>query len=94
MSTHVIGFKPPDTKWKLMRSIWESCEEANVTIPEDVYDFFNGEKPQEDGVKVSQKQLADADAIRHYKGDMEQGYEILVDMIPSDIKIIRVYNAF
>ena len=47
MSSSVVGFRPADDKWKKMKKIWDSCEEADVAIPKDVLDFFDGEYPVE-----------------------------------------------
>jgi len=52
MHTHVIGFRPPDAKWKKMKEVHDACIAANVEIPEEVDEFFNWEPPDPRGVKV------------------------------------------
>ena len=52
MSTHVIGFKPPDEKWKKMKKVWDTCQEAGIDAPKEVVEFFNDCPPDEAGVEV------------------------------------------
>lgn len=86
MSAHVIGFKPPDEKFKKMKAIWDQCNELDIEIPDEVYDYFNGEEPDEAGVEVNIKTTDWSDENR-------QGYEINVDDIPNGVKTIRFYNS-
>jgi len=43
MSTHVIGFRLPDEKWKQMKAIWDAYDAANLDIPDEVFDYFSEE---------------------------------------------------
>lgn len=52
MSTYVVGFKPPDEKFNSYRKIWEECEKLDISIPAEVYEFFEGEKPDPQGIIV------------------------------------------
>lgn len=94
MSTHVVGFKPPDEKWKKMKDVWDACCKANVKIPTSVSDFFGGEPPDANGVVVDEKVLQDCGAVREYRGDAEDGFDLFVEHIPKDVKIVRVCNSY
>ncbi len=87
MSTHVIGFKPPDEKWAAMKKIYDSCKEAGIHPPQEVNKFFDYQDPDPNGVEVE---------IPHseWSDDMETGIEICIDKIPKDVKIVRFYNSF
>jgi len=87
MSTCVIGFIPPDAKWKKMKAIWDSCKVAGVSVPKEVDDFFNNEDPDSAGVEkeIPSKKWGEEGA---------SGYEIEIDKIPKDVKIIRFYNSW
>lgn len=91
MSTHVIGFRPPDDRWRKMKEIYDSCEAAGVAIPVEVERFFGGEPPDEAGVEVK---ISDTAAVVQYRNDMKDGFEIHVDKLPADVKIVRVFNAY
>ena len=52
MSTHIVGFRPPDEKWHQMKAIYDACTKAEVKIPDEVDEFFNFEPPDHQGVKV------------------------------------------
>lgn len=94
MSTHVVGFRPPDEKWRKMKAVWEACEAAGQEIPENVSNFFEGEAPDECGVEVLQGQLEKVGAIRRYKTLDTDGYEVVVASLPADVKIIRFMNCY
>jgi len=42
MSTHVKGFIRPDDEFKRMKQIWDLCETSGVSMPTEVYDYFDG----------------------------------------------------
>lgn len=91
MSTSVYGIVPADDKFKKMKAIFDLCEEQGIEIPEEVIEFFNNEPPTEDGVKIY---MDGFDSVKKYTNDYQSGYEIHVDKIPNDIKIIRVVNSW
>ncbi|GAF68286.1 unnamed protein product [marine sediment metagenome] len=91
MSTHVIGFKPPDEKWAKMKAVWDACEVSDITTPETVYNFFEGEPPDDSGVRI---ELETDGCVTQWKGDMEDGFEVDVSKLPPDVTVIRFYNAW
>jgi len=96
MSTHVVGFRPPDEKWKKMKAVWEACKKADMDPPEEVQDFFEYEGPDDQGVEVREEALRKAGAISQWedKDGSASGYEIDVTKLPKDVKIVRVYNSW
>lgn len=94
MSTHIVGFKPPDETWKNMKAIYDACTNAGMDPPDKVVRYFNGSKPDEHGVTVEIEELEKDGAVEKYMADMKDGYEIYLDKIPKDIKVIRVYNSY
>jgi hypothetical protein len=91
MSTFVIGIKPPDDKWKKMKAARDSCIVADIPIPDEIDDFFQGEEPDEKGVLVYLKE--DKCCSLHCK-EGEKGYEIDLSKLPNDIKILRFVNSY
>lgn len=96
MSTHLVGFKTPDETWTKMKAIWDACNEADVSIPEEVTDFFEDNAPDSAGVKVSEKTLIEAGVVKHYNNSahMHNGYDIYVNRLPAGVNLIRVYNSY
>lgn len=69
MSTHVVGFRPPDEQWKKMKVAWEACEDAGAEIPAAVLQFFGDEEPGDrPGMEVSL-----GDACVEYSAEMVSG---------------------
>jgi hypothetical protein len=90
MSTSVVGIKPPDDMWKKMKAVYEACEDANVPIPVEVAEFFEHDKPDELGVVVEIK----GEAIKEWSDDTEAGYEVDIEKLPKDVKVLRFYNSW
>lgn len=94
MSTHVVGFRPPDEKWRKMKDAWEACARAGIEIPRDVLDFFNGEQPDECGVEVSLLYPKPHACVSPYKADMRDGFEIDITKLPPGVTVVRFYNSY
>ena len=92
MSTHIVGFRPADEKWKKMKTIYDSCEAAEIDIPKEVDVFFGGESPE--GKPGMEVEIRDTPAVREWSDESCSGYEIEVSKLPKDVKIVRVYNSW
>jgi len=82
LSLHVMGFVPPDEKWREMKEVWDACKKANVEVPESVSEFFGGQDPDPSGLEVEVP-------TRDYHGDWESGFEVDLDKIPANVKTLR-----
>lgn len=91
MSTYIYGCTPPDATWLKMKEVWDACKNAGVDIPDEVYNFFDGEIPDPASIEVDLEKYGCA---KEYSDEYRQGYEINVDKIPKHIKIIRVQNSW
>jgi hypothetical protein len=92
MSTHVIGFRPADEKWKKMKAVWDTCKQAGIEPPDEVDDFFGGSPPDDAGVEVD---LEDYECCSNWNDNISrEGFEINLDKLPKGIKIIRFYNSY
>lgn len=93
MNTHVIGFKPPDEKWRAMKRIWDACVAAKVSVPLEVAHFFGSDRedPSDAGVEV---ELEGTECCRVYERFGASGLEIDITKLPADVKIVRFYNSW
>lgn len=89
MSTFIIGFRPPDKRWKEMKKIWDSCDKANIEQPKEVDEFFDGEEPDASGVKI---ELEGTEAVQDYDEENGSGFQVDISKLPKDLKLIRFYN--
>lgn len=87
MSTHIIGIKPPDERWKKMKAIWDACKEAGISVPREVSDFFDNCAPDPAGVVVEL-------TGRPWRGNAADGFEIDLPELDPDIRTIRFYNSY
>ena len=89
MSTHVIAFRPPDAQWQKMKAIWDACVAGNVDLPEQVSEFFDGEAPDAQGVKIDIRALLDP-----WQDNGDEGYELELARLPADVSVLRFYNSW
>jgi hypothetical protein len=94
MSTHIIGFKPPDDKWRKMKAVWDACEAASVEPPAEVEKFFEYETPDVVGVRVTCGALTDCGAVVEWRDDTRDGFEVHVGKLPPDVTVLRFYNSW
>jgi len=91
MSTHVVGIRPPDEKWRSMKAVWDACQAANTSVPEEVREFFDYIEPDEMGITVD---LSSAVCTEDYRTEYAEGYEIDLELLPDNITRIRIYNSW
>lgn len=95
MSTHVIGFIPPDAYWNARLAVYNSCKAAGVPVPKEVDEFFGYEDPTgKPGRAVDLVKQGCAKQWFGEAGDAKEGFEINVDLLPPTIKTIRFYNSY
>lgn len=87
ISTHIIGFRAPDEKWKAMKAIYDSCHAAGIGVPSEVELFFENGKPDERGVEVKIE-------VAEWGNDYSSGYEVDLKKLPADLTHIRFYNSY
>jgi hypothetical protein len=85
MSTHVVGFR--DDRWTRMKAVWDACEAAGTSIPDEVDEFFDGETPDPAGIEVELK-------CDEWRDDSGEGLEIAIADLPTNITKIRFYNSW
>ena len=87
LTINIVGIKPANKKWKEMKAVYDTCVTANIPIPEEVVDFFEGEIPLDDGMEVP--------LVSHMEyGDTEDYYTIDLEGLPKGVTSIRVWARF
>lgn len=100
MSTFVVGFKPPDEKFKKMKAVWDACEAAGIKLPDDAVEYFERtigkwEMPDPTGIQVDLDPSGAAClAVTRWHAESRQGFQIDLRQLDPDIKIIRFYNSW
>lgn len=93
MSTHVVGFTPPDEKYHKMKAVYDSCKAAGIEIHEDVKEFFNWEEPSEHGVTFELEKIPGA--VEEWDDEEgASGLEVDISKLPKNVKIVRFYNSW
>ena len=88
MSTYIKLLRngnSPDHQAKV--AVLRSCLSADVTIPEEISDYFGGGQDEDFPLEISFK-------ARRWSQDMGEGYEVDIDDLPEGVKTIRFYNSW
>ena len=93
MSSNVEGFVPPDETWRKMKTVYDTCMNAKVAVPEEVLKFFDWETPDEAGVSVDiGKFVAEVSPY-----DCEEGFEVDLERLAREmphVKKVRFVNSY
>jgi hypothetical protein len=92
MSMNVVGI--PDREYfDKMIEIKEKCEELEIELPEQVKKFF-GNYYGETKECIEAETLFQEIPYTKFSNSYQEGFEIDVDKIPSNIKTIRFYCSW
>ena len=90
MSTHVVGFVPPDEEWEKKKAVWNACKEAGIKLPSEVESYFDCNDPNGlPGLEVSI-----GEALEWFSEEWRQGYDVRLDKLPPNIKVLRFFNSW
>lgn len=91
MSTHVVGFRPPDDTWRKHKAVWDACVKAGVHVPKETNEFFGYDKPDDAGVTV---ELEKHECCAEFSEFGRNGIEIDLSNLPKQVTKIRFYNSW
>lgn len=90
MSTYIQGLKPKTEEYEKKLNIYKSCKELNISAPQEILDFFDGEVC-EDGIITE----IPKEAIKEYSDDYcREFFEIDLKKLPKDVTRIRFVNSY
>jgi hypothetical protein len=88
MSTHVVFLRDGnDEEHQKKVKVLKACIDANVAIPKEILDYFDGSYDPDVALEINFKAREWGD---HYRS----GYEVDLDEIPEGVKTIRFYNSW
>lgn len=87
MSMHVVGFRPPDSKWEIMKQIYDACRKAGIEPPDEVQEFFDYQAPDDAGVEIDV-------TVSEWRDDSREGFEVDINELPPDLNLIRFYCSW
>ena len=81
-SIFVVGFKPPDDKWKKNKAVWDACKQAGIKIPKEIEEYFDWRDPDPAGVEVKIK-------ASEYTAEDIDGLEVDLTKLPKDVTTLK-----
>ena len=95
MSTHIVGLRDLDGKFKQMIDVKLACEKAGIDYPQGVSRYFDGNESEP--VIYLEENLREVDiskAVSEYLGESKNGYTVDITKLPKDVNEIRFYNSY
>lgn len=90
MSTYIQGLKPKTEEYEKKLNIYKSCKELNISVPQEILGFFDGEVC-EDGIITE----IPKEAMREYSDDCcRDFFEVDLKKLPKDVTRIRFVNSY
>jgi hypothetical protein len=89
MSTYVRGIIPADERYKEMLSIYNACKKAQVTIPEEVMEFFIRNEPDPNGMVIEIQR-----SLKELHEDGCNGFIVDISKLPKNVKLIKFVNSW
>lgn len=86
MSTHVVGFIPPDQHWKRLKAVHDACIAAGVDVPYAVETTI-GSDPTDYGREVEIE-------VQEWASTGREGYDVDIAKLPDGVTVIRFYNSW
>lgn len=92
MNTYVQGFRPPDEFYLKMKAVWDACLAAHMDPPDEVYEYFDGDKQNADGTGMN---VDISDAVSNWDdGDMRVGLSVDLTKLPKGVTVLRFVNSY
>lgn len=91
MSTHVIGFRPPDERWHQMKNAHDALLAAGLPLTTEIELFFENCHPDPSGQEVD---IERTPAVKEWSDEHRSGFEIDIRKLPPECYIVRVYNSW
>jgi len=89
VSTYVRAFMPPDDEWRTMKAVWDACQDACVTPPPEVREFFSEEEPTTLGKEVSVIK-----AVTESQVDTTDIIHVDIKKLPAGTRFIQFCNSY
>lgn len=90
MSTYIQVLKPKTKEYEKKLNIYKSCKELNISVPQEILDFFDGEVCEEGIITEIPKE-----AMREYADDCcREFFEVDLKKLPKNATMIRFVNSY
>lgn len=87
----VYGVKQTDDRFHKMKAIYDTCQEAGVEIPSEVYEYFNHEEPNDTGIVI---RLSEEPYVTQFHKPGTSGFDVKLSDIPKGLTHIRFKMSY
>jgi hypothetical protein len=93
MSTHVVGFIPPDDHWQRCKRIRKDCIAAGIEIPDEVEKLFDGQDPE----NMPGREIELGSSITVFNVESREGFDVDLGKLRTyhpEVTVIRFFNSY
>lgn len=94
MNTSVVGLKPVDAKWESMYKIYSACNNAGISPPDEVLNFFQDLRfdcIERKGIEV---EIEGTSCVEEYSANSSDGYIVDITKLPRGVTKILFKNSY
>ena len=88
----ISALKPADDDFKKHEAVWDACKAANVEVPDETVDYFDGKEPNLLGVETPlgwlEGNASSGDCSPIYR--IDHGIMVVLSELPAGTKRILV----
>ena len=92
MSTRILAVIEADSEWIKMKQAWEACEDAGVTIPKELFDYFDGVCPKNmNGKEINLNMYKNNhESLDLHDHDYIESFIVDISKLPKGTKKIKI----
>jgi len=94
MSTSVVGVRDLDGKFAKMLAVKQACDEANVSYPLEVVDYFEGEAHETPRYLVGKMEEVKIKVNQSTDLSSTNTWTVVLADLPPDVKAVRFRNSY
>jgi len=94
MSTHIVGVRNFDKKFKKMVAVKLACEKAGIGYPQEVTDYFRFPEESVEYLESEMREVSIDQTITRLDEDGSEVWEVELSRLPKDVKAIRFKNSY
>jgi hypothetical protein len=96
MHTSVEVYCELPAKWEKLMAVKAACDAADISYPKEISDIFDKEIILRDKyvrIEVASKREKQR-GVSHFAENGTDGFEVYLNELPPDVKLIRFVNSY
>ena len=93
ISINLVGYRKADETFHRMKAVYDACKKAKIDPPQSVEKYFGYDSPTQYGNQIALKP-DETPGITSYNENECDGFDVDLDKLPPEIRVLRFYNSY